>query len=64
MFPQLADEWLMQTQDLRNWRNFQPHDFEFLRQKYGVTWIILQQPGIAELQCPFQNQTVKVCQLT
>jgi len=63
MFPQLADEWLMQTQDQKNWKSFQLNDFEFLRQKYGVNWVILQSPGTPGLQCPFHNQAVMVCQL-
>ncbi len=63
MFPEMADEWLTQTRDLRNWKKFQRSDLERLRQRYGVTWVVLEAPGIEGLQCPYRNQAVMVCPL-
>ena len=63
MFPQLAEEWWTQVQAQTPWKNFQAADFAKLREKYGVTWVVLEQPGIAGLACKYQNQTVRVCQL-
>ena len=63
MFPQLADEWLTQTQDQKNWKSFQLRDFERLQQTYRVNWVLLQPPGVGGLQCPFHNQAVMVCRL-
>ena len=63
MFPQLADEWLTQTENQKNWKNFHLSDLKLLRQKYGVSWVVLQPPGIAGLECPFHNQAVMVCAL-
>jgi hypothetical protein len=63
MFPQIADQWLTQTQDLKNWRNFQLHDFERLQQKYGVNWVVLQAPAMAGLDCPYRNKAATVCRL-
>jgi len=63
MFPQIADQWLTQTQDQKNWKNFQLRDFERLHQTYGVNWVLLQSPGVGGLQCPFHNQAAMVCRL-
>jgi hypothetical protein len=61
MFPDMADEWLTQTRDLRNWKNFQRSDLDRLRHRYGVSWVVLQAPGIDGLQCPYRNQSAMVC---
>jgi hypothetical protein len=63
MFPAMADEWLRQVQAQSGWRNFQLKDFRGLQAKYGVSWVILQQPGLLGLDCPYRNQTVLVCRL-
>lgn len=63
MFPPLAEEWFKQVQAQSNWKTFQMQDFHRLQAEYGVTWIILQQPGTAGLSCPFQNSAVLVCRL-
>jgi hypothetical protein len=63
MFPGLAETWLDQTRAERGWRNFSGGDFSRLRQQYGVTWVVVQQPGIAGLQCPYKNPAVLVCRI-
>jgi len=63
MFPPLAEEWLMQVHAQNGWPRFQVPDFGWLQAKFGVNWVVLEQPGITDLQCPYQNQTVKVCRL-
>ena len=61
MFPPLSVEWLNQIDDQRNWKQFQRDDFERLRQKYGVTWVVVEQPGLSGLDCPYENVAVRVC---
>lgn len=63
MFPEIAEEWLTQVQAQSGWQNFQPADFRRLRTRYGVKWVVLQQPAGADLPCPYQNQTVKICKV-
>jgi hypothetical protein len=63
MFPPLSTEWLEQLRDQQNWKQFQRADFERLRQKYGVTWVVVQQPGPAGLDCPYRNAAVRVCRI-
>ena len=61
MFPPLADEWWEQFQAQKNWNNFKNQDFEQLRRKYGVTWVVLQAPNAKGMKCPYSNPAVLVC---
>lgn len=63
MFPPLAEEWFSQVQAQRGWEHFQVQDFRRLQAKYGVNWIVVQKPGLAELNCPYANASVSVCRL-
>ena len=68
--PRLAPRWLKEVRALNGWRNFQPADFQRLRDDYGVAWVVLsrayaQYPvsDTNDMTCPYQNQEVKVCRL-
>jgi len=68
MFPPLSVDWEKQVQDQKNFERFGKQDFDRLRQKYGVTWVIVQQSGSRApasngLQCPYENATVRVCRI-
>ena len=63
MFPAMADAWWQQVQARANWKNFGVQDFERLHEQYGVTWVIVQRPGGAGLECPYGNQAVQVCRV-
>ncbi len=63
MFPPMAEMWLEQVQSQNGWQKFQAQDFRRLQAQYGVNWVVLQQTGLADLHCPYENLTVKVCQV-
>jgi hypothetical protein len=63
MFPPLSVKWLEQVEDQKNWKQFGKADFERLRQKYGVSWVVVEQPGPAGMECPYQNPAVRVCRV-
>jgi hypothetical protein len=63
MFPPLSVEWAQQIEDQKNWKQFGKEDFERLRQKYGVSWVVVEQPGPAGLDCPYENSVVRVCRV-
>ena len=63
MFPAMADEWLQQMQAQNGWSKFQPEDFRRLRAQYGVSWVVMQPPRIAGLDCPYRNAAVLVCRV-
>ena len=64
MFPPLSTKWLEQMNDQKNWKQFGKEDFERLRQKYVVSWVVVEEPGVTGLDCPYQNSAVRVCHLT
>jgi hypothetical protein len=63
MFPPLSIPWLEQFRDQQPWKQFQREDFQRLRQKYGVTWVVVERPGPTGLDCPYENSAVGVCRL-
>jgi len=63
MFPPMAEEWQAQVQAQRGWTSFQLQDFRRLRAQYGLTWVVLQRPGPAGLDCPYQNDVLMVCRV-
>jgi len=63
MFPPLSVEWAKQVADEKDWKQFGPSDFARLRQNYGVSWVVVQQPGPAGLRCAYENAAVRVCEV-
>jgi hypothetical protein len=63
MFPPMAEEWLRQVQAQSGWKTFQAQDFHRLKDEFGVNWVVLQQPAVASLDCPYQNAAVLVCRI-
>jgi drug/metabolite transporter superfamily protein YnfA len=63
MFPHLAQEWWDQVRAATPWKNFTLENFTQLKKTYGVSWVVLQQPGVAGLDCPHQNGAVQVCRI-
>ena len=62
MFPPLAEEWREQVRAQSPWKQLQAPDFVRLQQKYGVSWVVVQQP-VAGLDCPYTNSVVRVCRV-
>jgi len=63
MFPPLADEWWEQFQAQSGWRNFAAPDFERLRSRYGIAWVVVQGPQGEGLSCPYANREVRICRV-
>jgi len=62
-FPPLATDWMEQVEDQKNWKDFGKEDYQRLRKKYGINWVVLDQPASVGFDCPYQNAAVKVCRL-
>jgi hypothetical protein len=63
LFPNVGDEWLKQVTALQGWKQFTAKDFVRLKQQFGVGWVVLEQPGVPGLDCPYQNSRVRVCRI-
>lgn len=61
--PRLAPIWQQQVQAQTGWGQFQKADFDRLRTEFGVNWVIVEQPGVVGLSCPYQNERVLVCRV-
>lgn len=61
--PELAPDWLRQTQAAAGWQHFQKQDFLRLQQQFGVDWVVVRSRGVPGLTCPYANATVAVCKL-
>ena len=65
MFPDLpvADHWREQVSAQEGWKHFRVDDFRRLKDRYGVSWVVLERPGVTGLACPYQNDSLLVCRL-
>jgi hypothetical protein len=68
MFPPMSVKWAEQIADQKNFEKFGKEDFERLQRKYGVSWVVVEQPrpaesGPAEMECPYENSAVRVCRV-
>jgi hypothetical protein len=63
VFPQLANSWKAQTIAQSGWNTFTIPDFRRLRERYGVTWVILNGPSVSGLTCVYSNRAVNVCRI-
>lgn len=61
--PANAEEWHRQVQSLDGWKSFRAPDFRRLGQEYSVSWVVVENPGVPGLTCPYQNQAVRVCRI-
>jgi len=61
--PRLAPRWQAEVQAQSGWEHFQKADFDRLHAQFGVNWVILEQPGVVGLRCPYQNDRVLVCRI-
>lgn len=63
MSPALGARWVAESQALAGWPRFTPADFARLREQFGVTWIVVTQPRLPALDCPFENEAAAVCRI-
>jgi hypothetical protein len=63
MFPALAETWRTQVRAQDGWKSFQASDLHRLKDRFGVSWVVLARPGISGLVCPYENRTVLVCRI-
>ncbi len=61
--PQLGPIWKEQTLAQAGWSTFQLADFERLKSRYGVNWVLVSYPQIAPLHCHWHNDILAVCQI-
>jgi hypothetical protein len=61
--PELAPVWVEQVDALAGWNQFQLADFERLKQRFGVDWVLLSNPPPSRLTCVWHNEALTVCRI-
>ena len=61
--PELGPVWHEQQLAQAGWSHFQPADFHRLKQKFGVSWVLVTYPPPAGLACRWHNNIVSVCEI-
>jgi hypothetical protein len=63
VFPDLAYQWKLELAGREKWSSLGLDDFERMKKKFGVGWVILERPGVAGMPCPYFNRVVMVCRI-
>jgi len=61
--PRLSKRWQDEVDAQRGWEHFQTPDFQRLKARFGVDWVLIERPGVEGLQCPYENVAVLVCRV-
>ncbi|MGO9862275.1 MAG: DUF6798 domain-containing protein [Terriglobales bacterium] len=61
--PSLAVRWKEEVDAQQGWGDFQAEDFQRLKSRFGVSWVVLVSPGVPGMDCPFENHAVRVCRI-
>ena len=61
--PSLGPRWLREMNAQNGWRNFQKPDFLRLKSQFGVDWVVLTNPPVPGMSCPYSNQRLAVCRV-
>ena len=63
VFPRAAGEWWSERQMTLGWEGWSRDDFEGLRGRTPVTWVVVELRQASGLECPYRNTSVAVCRL-
>jgi hypothetical protein len=61
--PELAPRWTREVKARKQWAGFRLADFQRLKAKYGVDWVVVRAPAPTGLDCRWQNGTLAVCRI-
>jgi hypothetical protein len=61
--PRLAPRWLEQVRAGEGWRHFQAADFQALKSRFGVNWVVLEGSAMPGMDCPHHSGLLMVCRI-
>ena len=61
--PELASRWTGQVDAQAGWDHFQISDFERLKARFGVDWVLVSYPPPNGLDCRWHNPQLSVCRI-
>ena len=62
--PELAPRWTGQVDARAGWSRFELADFERLKTRFDVDWVVLSYPPPARLSCIWHNDQLCVCRIS
>jgi len=63
LVPELGETWKQQSEAQKGWTHFQLADFERLKAKFGVDWVLVFFPQPPGLDCRWHNGNLSVCRV-
>ena len=61
--PRLSKRWQDEVDAQLGWEHFRLADFQRLKNRFGVDWVLIERPVVEGLQCPYENVAVLVCRV-
>jgi hypothetical protein len=61
--PRLAPRWLEEVKAQEGWPHFQTADFQRLKNRFGVDWVVLEGNAAPVMDCPYHNELLRVCRI-
>jgi hypothetical protein len=61
--PRLAPRWLEEVKAQEGWPHFQTSDFQRLKNRFGVDWVVLEGNAAPAMDCPYYNELLRVCRI-
>ena len=61
--PRLSQRWLEEVEAQRGWEHFTPPDYEHLKARFGINWVLIERPARAGMDCPYENTALLVCRI-
>jgi hypothetical protein len=61
--PEIGQAWYDQTRAEQGWDHFGSTDFEELKAKFGVDWVLVANQQASGMACPWHNDRLSVCRI-
>jgi len=61
--PSLGPRWRRELDAQSGWRSFRRDDFLRLKAQMGVNWVVLSEPAVPAMPCPYHHDRIAVCRV-
>jgi hypothetical protein len=61
--PRLSDRWLEEVEAQHGWEHFTLPDYERLKARFGINWVLIKLPAREGMDCPHENDALLVCRV-
>ncbi len=61
--PRLSTRWLDEVEAQRGWEHFTATDYQRLKARIGINWVLIERPAPEGMDCPYENTALSACQV-